>query len=71
MATTHNPAVRLLAVRLLALVAAATLAGCTNVRPTIKIGVLAPFEGLHRRTGYAALDAVRAAMGRISGSYAW
>jgi hypothetical protein len=41
---------------------AAALAGCTDVRPTIKIGVLAPFEGLHRRSGYAALDAVRAAI---------
>lgn len=50
------------ALLLLALFAAATLAGCTNVRPTVKIGVLAPFEGLHRRTGYAALAAVRAAI---------
>jgi branched-chain amino acid transport system substrate-binding protein len=39
------------------------LAGCTDdVRPTLKIGVLAPFEGLHRRSGYAALEAVRAAI---------
>jgi hypothetical protein len=52
---------RLLVVLLLALLAAG-LAGCTDVRPTVKIGVLAPFEGLHRRSGYAALDAVRAAI---------
>jgi hypothetical protein len=38
------------------------LAGCTDVQPTLKIGVLAPFEGLHRRSGYAALAAVRAAI---------
>lgn len=47
---------------ILVLLAVAGLAGCTNVRPTIAIGVLAPFEGLHRRSGYAALDAVRAAI---------
>ena len=38
------------------------LAGCTSVRPTLKVGLLAPFEGLHRRSGYAALAAVRAAV---------
>lgn len=38
------------------------MAACTNVQPTIKIGVLASFEGLHRRSGYAALQAVRAAL---------
>ncbi len=62
MATTHSRAPRLLAGLLLVLLAAWNLAGCTNVRPTIAIGVLAPFEGLHRRSGYAALDAVRAAI---------
>jgi len=35
---------------------------CTNVQPTVTIGVLAPFEGLHRRSGYLALAAVRAAI---------
>jgi hypothetical protein len=62
MATTHKHVAGPLAFLLLALVAAAGLAGCTGVRPTVKIGVLAPFEGLHRRSGYAALDAVRAAI---------
>lgn len=38
------------------------MAGCSDVRPTLKIGVLAPFEGLHRQAGYAALAAVRAAV---------
>jgi branched-chain amino acid transport system substrate-binding protein len=47
---------------LLGLLVAGAAAGCTSVRPTIKIGVLAPFEGLYRRSGYAALDAVRAAI---------
>lgn len=53
---------RLPAACLLALWCAGLLAGCTDVRPTIKIGVLAPFEGLHRRSGYATLAAVRAAI---------
>ena len=38
------------------------LAGCTDVRPTAKIGLIAPFEGLYRRTGYEALAAMRAAI---------
>lgn len=46
----------------LAFVLAFTLAGCTDVRPTTKIGLIAPFEGLYRRTGYEALAAVRAAI---------
>ncbi len=47
---------------LIALLAAFSLAGCTDVRPTIKIGLIAPFEGLYRRTGYEALAAMRAAI---------
>lgn len=38
------------------------VAGCTNVRPAAKIGLVAPFEGLYRRTGYEALAAMRAAI---------
>lgn len=38
------------------------LAGCTDVRPVAKIGLIAPFEGLHRRTGYATLAAMRQAI---------
>lgn len=38
------------------------LTSCTAVRPVVKIGLLAPFEGLHRRTGYVALTAMRQAI---------
>ncbi len=38
------------------------LASCTDVRPVAKIGLLAPFEGLQRRTGYTALAAMRQAI---------
>ena len=41
---------------------AISLAGCSDVRPVAKIGLIAPFEGLHRRTGYAALAAMRQAI---------
>ncbi|MEM7537105.1 MAG: ABC transporter substrate-binding protein [Chloroflexota bacterium] len=30
-----------------------------STRPIVKIGLIAPFEGLYRQTGYSALDAVR------------
>lgn len=36
--------------------------GCTPIRPVAKIGLIAPFEGLYRETGYAALDALRLAI---------
>jgi len=35
---------------------------CVSIRPVVKIGLLAPFEGLYRRTGYTALAAMRAAI---------
>ncbi|MFZ1771520.1 MAG: ABC transporter substrate-binding protein, partial [Caldilinea sp.] len=38
------------------------LAACTDVRPLVKIGLIAPFEGLYRRTGYEALAAMRQAL---------
>lgn len=38
------------------------LLSCTAVRPVVKIGLVAPFEGLYRRTGYDALSAMRAAI---------
>ena len=38
------------------------LTACTSTPPVAKIGLIAPFEGLYRRTGYAALDATRAAL---------
>lgn len=50
---------RLFSIELLVL---ALLGACTPVSPVVKIGVLAPFEGIYRRSGYAALDAARAAV---------
>ena len=40
------------------------LASClpSSTRPVVKIGLIAPFEGLHRRAGYEALGAMRAAI---------
>lgn len=38
------------------------LSSCTSIRPVIKIGLLAPFEGLQRRSGYVALTAMRQAI---------
>ena len=38
------------------------LSACTATRPVVKIGLLAPFEGLHRESGYEALAAMRAAL---------
>jgi branched-chain amino acid transport system substrate-binding protein len=38
---------------------------CTSTRPVVKIGLLAPFEGLYRRTGYTALDAMREAIAAL------
>jgi hypothetical protein len=38
------------------------LCGCTSIRPIVKIGLIAPFEGLYRQSGYAALAGMRQAM---------
>ncbi len=38
------------------------LVTCSSVRPVIKIGLVAPFEGLHRQSGYMALAAMRQAI---------
>ncbi|MGD8903461.1 MAG: ABC transporter substrate-binding protein [Anaerolineae bacterium] len=49
---------------LFALVFLMVVAGCTfpgSVKPTVKIGLSAPFEGLYRDLGYEALHAVRMA----------
>ncbi len=55
---------RAVLVGVIAVMAMATLllAGCSDVRPVAKIGLIAPFEGLHRRSGYAALAAMRQAI---------
>lgn len=42
------------------------LLSCTSVRPVVKIGLLAPFEGLHRRSGYGALTAMREAIAEVA-----
>ncbi len=39
-----------------------SLLSCKSTRPVVKIGLLAPFEGLHRESGYEALSAMRAAL---------
>ena len=44
------------------LLLALLLPSCTSIRPVFKIGLLAPFEGLHRQSGYAALTAMRQAI---------
>ena len=38
------------------------LLSCNSTRPVVKIGLLAPFEGLHRESGYEALTAMRTAL---------
>ena len=38
------------------------VAGCASVRPVVKIGLIAPFEGLYRDSGYAALAGLRRAL---------
>lgn len=38
------------------------LLSCNSTRPVVKIGLLAPFEGLHREIGYEALSAMRTAL---------
>ncbi|MBI3959331.1 MAG: hypothetical protein HY328_11030 [Chloroflexi bacterium] len=39
------------------------LSSCASTRPVVKIGLLAPFEGVYRQEGYDALAAMRAAIG--------
>ncbi len=53
---------RLAAVLLCLLWLPTLLTSCASVRPIAKLGLIAPFEGLHRRSGYEALDAVRTAI---------
>jgi branched-chain amino acid transport system substrate-binding protein len=52
---------------LLVLLSAST--SCTDPQPIAKIGLLAPFEGLYRRTGYSALSAMRQAISESGGSF--
>ena len=46
----------------LCIVLLAACGGPGSVKPTVKIGLSAPFEGLHRDLGYAALHAVQLAV---------
>ena len=46
------------------------LVSCGSVRPVVKIGLLAPFEGLQRRTGYATLAAMRLAISEADSAVA-
>lgn len=52
------PAVRVV----FCLVFSLSLLSCNSTRPVVKIGLLAPFEGLYRESGYQALSAMRAAL---------
>jgi hypothetical protein len=38
------------------------LSSCASTRPVVKIGLLAPFEGVYRQEGYDALAAMRGAL---------
>ena len=44
------------------LIISLSLSACSSTRPVVKIGLLAPFEGLHRESGYEALSAMRVAL---------
>jgi branched-chain amino acid transport system substrate-binding protein len=53
---------RAVAISLALLLLTTLLVSCRPIRPVLRIGLLAPFEGLHRRSGYEALVAMRAAI---------
>ncbi len=42
------------------------LSGCTGVKPVVKIGLVAPFEGRHRSLGYDAVYAARLAIREVN-----
>lgn len=44
------------------LLVASLLTGCVSIVPPVKVGLLAPFEGLYREVGYQALSAMRLAI---------
>ena len=58
------------ALRSLIFISLLFLTSCTSTRSVTKIGLVAPFEGLYRQTGYAALDAMRGAIGEAEGNAA-
>lgn len=56
----------LIARLLLLLLSFTLLAGCRQVAPTVKIGLVAPFEGRERAVGYDALYAARLAIRELN-----
>lgn len=48
------------------IVAGLLLTGCTSVKPVLKIGLVAPFEGRHRAIGYDAIYSARLAIREIN-----
>jgi hypothetical protein len=61
----QSAGLRIVCVVLLLAVCSLTVAACEfpgSARPTVKIGLSAPFEGLYRDRGYEALHAVRLAV---------
>lgn len=55
------------AVKLLFLVLAAlSMAGCGSVKPVVKIGLVAPFEGRYRAVGYDAIYSARLAVRQVN-----
>lgn len=59
--------IKLAAILALTLLLAATPA-CTVARPTVKLGLVAPFEGRYRDLGYEVIFAVRLAVREINAS---
>lgn len=59
----HSPfAVRYSPFAILLWLFALSLSACISTRPVVKIGLLAPFEGVYRQAGYDALTAMRTAI---------
>ncbi len=55
------------AVKLLFIIAAAlSIAGCGSVKPVVKIGLVAPFEGRYRVVGYDAIYSARLAVRQVN-----
>lgn len=61
-ATYHRPVIAALLLLLL------LLSGCSSVRPVVKVGLVAPFEGRYRPIGYDAIYAARLAIREINAS---
>lgn len=64
--TSWRQAKRLLATILIPLIVLGATASCQSVAPVIKVGLVAPFEGRHRDTGYDVLYSARLAVREIN-----